>query len=41
MLLTLTPTNCSWRITHDNKYTQDTFVAKSAITSVANNILSE
>lgn len=38
---TRTPTNCSCRITHDSKYTQETFVANNAMTSVANKMRSE
>lgn len=34
--LTLTPTNCSCKMTHDKRYAQATLVANNAIASVAN-----
>lgn len=40
-ILTLTPTNCSCNITHESKYTHDTFVANRATTSVVRRIFSE
>lgn len=40
-ILTLTPTNCSCKMTQDSKYTHETFVANNAMASVAKSILNE
>lgn len=39
--LTLTPTNCSCKITHDKRYAQATFVANNAMASVARSALND